>query len=358
MSCAGCKAILKDNKYLQCALCSQIYDLQCANVSPKEFTHINKDQNIWNCHECRSKIPKCDNSNTPVRTTSVLVSEDVEVLSNVVQQTRKESPPNIDKHARGNRCNCISSQTIREIFKTELKLTMKQLRKENNTQHQQMNKLIGEFEKSLSYFNEEFEKFKSLCVTQKTEIENLRKENESLKTANQETTNKVRMLDQLMRSTNLEVQCVPENKSENIMTTLQQLGNIIDCPVQETEIQYCARSAKLDSSNPRPRSILAKFSSQRIRDKFLNAAIQYNKNNPTDKLNTSHLGIGAEKKSPIFVVEHLTAENKQLHAATRHKARELGYKFVWVRNGRIFVKKSEDSGYVYIRDANALAQLI
>ncbi|CAH2090658.1 unnamed protein product [Euphydryas editha] len=61
---------------------------------------------------------------------------------------------------------------------------------------------------------------------------------------------------------------------------------------------------------------------------------------------------------PVFIQEHLSPQNKALHAAVRIRAKEKGYKYVWVRSGKIFVRKSEDSGYLFIRnmvDLNKLA---
>lgn len=102
----------------------------------------------------------------------------------------------------------------------------------------------------------------------------------------------------------------------------------------------CTRIAERDTSNPRPRSVLER-SSPRLRDTFLAACVNYNKANSKAKLNSSHLGISMDK--PI------SPENKALHAATRTRAKELGYKFVWTRNGRIFIKNDESSPVIVHR---------
>lgn len=115
----------------------------------------------------------------------------------------------------------------------------------------------------------------------------------------------------------------------------------------------CTRIAKRDTSNPRPRSVLER-SSPRLRDTFLAACVNYNKANSKAKLNSSHLGISMDKPTQIYVTEHLSPENKALHAATRTRAKELGYKFVWTRNGRIFIKKDESSPAIVIGDREKL----
>ncbi|CAG9784798.1 unnamed protein product [Diatraea saccharalis] len=49
--------------------------------------------------------------------------------------------------------------------------------------------------------------------------------------------------------------------------------------------------------------------------------------------------------------------NKALHAAARAKAKELSYKFVWVRDGRIFMRKSETSDFTHVRNGEVLEKL-
>ena len=63
--------------------------------------------------------------------------------------------------------------------------------------------------------------------------------------------------------------------------------------------------------------------------------------------------MGGPRKS-VYVSEHLSPANKSLHAAARLKAKELNYKFTWIRNGRIFVRKDESSEFILIRNTESL----
>lgn len=67
--CAGCRQDINDRKYLKCSTCQENYDLECANVSEMRFynTMTVDHKKSWKCHFCRSKEPKADNSNTPIR---------------------------------------------------------------------------------------------------------------------------------------------------------------------------------------------------------------------------------------------------------------------------------------------------
>lgn len=66
---AGCRQEITDRRFLKCSICFQNYDLECAYVSEQRFynTFTEEHKNTWKCQLCRSKEPKTDNKNTPLR---------------------------------------------------------------------------------------------------------------------------------------------------------------------------------------------------------------------------------------------------------------------------------------------------
>lgn len=81
---------------------------------------------------------------------------------------------------------------------------------------------------------------------------------------------------------------------------------------------------------------------------------KFNKQNPGARLNSQQLGISGNC-SPVFVSEHLSPSNKSLHAAVRKRAKELGIKFVWVRDARIYTRKDENSQDLEIRSLDSIS---
>lgn len=195
-------------------------------------------------------------------------------------------------------------------------------------------------------------------VNEKNEIiNNLVTKNENLSSLVQNLQERLCQVEQNARVTNIEISGIPEKKFENLVKTVEQLGNIVENPIIESEILHVTRVAKLNKDNSRPRSVIVKLSSQRRRDELLAAVSKFNKKNKDDKLNTAHLGIGG-RREPVFVSEHLTLSNKQLHAAARKRSKEVGWKFVWVRDGRVFVRKSEQSPAIYIKNEDSLKVIV
>lgn len=67
----------------------------------------------------------------------------------------------------------------------------------------------------------------------------------------------------------------------------------------------------------------------------------YNSTHKNRYLNTSHYGQQVENKSvPIYVVEYLLPESKELHALARKTAKRLSYKHIWVKHSRIYMRNT------------------
>lgn len=59
---------------------------------------------------------------------------------------------------------------------------------------------------------------------------------------------------------------------------------------------------------------------------------------------------GRNEAKRVFVNDELTQLNRYLLWKTKNKAKELQWKFVWVKDGRIMAKKEETTRIFYIRN--------
>ncbi|XP_026738262.1 uncharacterized protein LOC113501334 [Trichoplusia ni] len=219
-----------------------------------------------------------------------------------------------------------------------------------------MSQQIAGFKESMDFYNAKFESYK-LCLEEKEEIiKKLQVENQHLLTTNIEHGTRLTQVEQSLRENNLEINGVPEFKNENVITTLLQLAKTVGEPLEDSDILHATRVAKLNQETSRPRPMVVKLRTPRHRDNIIAAVVRFNKKNSNEKLNSQHLGISGDRK-PVYVAEHLCLANKQLHAATRKLAKELNYKFVWVRNGRVFVRKDESHSAILIRSLDGLSLL-
>lgn len=330
------------------------------------------ERNSWKCPGCRNKEPKGSNIETPIcpdqhntRAKAKLSQISPAAVGCNIPKRNSRVVCNIPTRNKQSQSHLVSENTVDE---DDIPLTGKALRaiinqeiscKLSNIISQQNNltDLVDSFQRTVSFLSDRYDELKTELDVKTEKITSLEKSNHSLHEALQNLTKRVNNTEQYARANNVEVQCVPESKSENVVDTVLNIGKVIKSKIKDADISHCTRIAKKDSTSKRPRSILVKFNTPRLRDEFLAASIKFNRSQPQDRLSTGHLGATADKAQPIYVVEHLSADNKSLHAAARARAKDLGYRFVWVRNGRIFVKKSEDSDCIFVDNLEKLKEL-
>lgn len=97
-----------------------------------------------------------------------------------------------------------------------------------------------------------------------------------------------------------------------------------------------------------PSNIIARFVSRGKRDQILLAAKK-------TRLNTGMLGFG--ENEPVFVNEHLCPDNKVLLGKAIRTKREKNWKFAWVADGKILMRKTEQSRAVHVTCEDDLAMI-
>lgn len=140
--------------------------------------------------------------------------------------------------------------------------------------------------------------------------------------------------DQRERLNNLEITGIPEKNNESVTQYLASIANILEVQIPKDEIVHIHRVPTRISG--RPKNIIVKFKSLVTKDSLI-SAIRKRKS-----LKTSDIGIPGESK-PIYVNEHLTPFYKDLHKKTKEAKRVAGYKYIWIRNCKIYVRKDDTS---------------
>ncbi|XP_041981012.1 uncharacterized protein LOC121734465 [Aricia agestis] len=342
-TCAGCLLPIKGRDYLQCPHCEQTYDLDCASIPEKRRKQLpNEYRRNWRCPSCKSTQRKQgDNSNTPVRQAQVLIESDSENVTT----------PTIEK------TSFVTEDRLRDILRQEITSLLNSAIKEHVTKElSNIQQQIASFHESLSFFNEKYETVLKELEDKRVVIKSLKEENANLTSTVNNLSSRLTIIEQTWRECNVEINGIPERKSENLFTSVVNLAKSVNHTILESEMLNVTRVAKLNKDSDRPRSVILKLNSARRRDELLAAVATYNKKNPSNKLNTSHLGLESTIK-PVYVTEHLSPTLKSLHAAARQKSRDAKYKYVWVRNGRIYVRKDETYPAIHIHNLESLHKI-
>lgn len=340
----GCCSVgLEDKNYLECTKCKKVYHEVCLSMpSDREEPNTTK----WVCPFCIDAQKLRNSDNTPVRynpnkgersskrqaLNSPPTTSEKPVTQDEMREIIQNAMLEMNKSVGG---------TIRDILGLELK----SLKDE-----------IKEMKEAMSFINSKYETITKEHDESVKKMRYLESENKEMQSKIDNMSNRINQMEQNARVNNIEIQCVPERKEENLLKIVSELGKSINCHITEEQLTHYTRVAKLNKDSDRPRSIVVQFSASKMRDQFLASAIKHNKFKPHDRLNSSHAGISGTK-TPIYISEHLSPANKALHAAARQTAKEKGYKYVWIRNGRVYMRKTDNSEFKIIRDVDTLQKL-
>lgn len=193
-----------------------------------------------------------------------------------------------------------------------------------------------EIEKSMDFINKNYEDIKEKIL----DLEKLRTENS---TSLNKIENQLRDMRFSSRSSTVEIRNIPykeQETTEDLLKTIEQIGETIGTPVLPTEIRDIYR---LPGKPGTSRNIVTEFTTVRTKAKFLTASRSFNKDRlPDEKLNTTAIGM-AGVKTPIYIDEHLSGSMKKLFYQAREFAKKNGYKFCWVSNATILLRKTADT---------------
>lgn len=307
-ACSSCsKAISKKSTGLSCAgTCGGFFHARCVDIPPSALAALTLPGSSWRCTDCRYS-----------GNTSILTVTDPEPTPGGALGDSSSSTPSTNHETLMVICNQL--QALNEKYAT----------------------LCNRFT--------DYEKLISDLQSRCTEVESLREENRELR-------QRVNALEQHSRLSNLEIQGVPETSNENAAAIVQKIGTAIGLELSPADVDVAHRvQSQLTTAIAgarRPRNIIVRFLSRQIRNKFLAASKVAKKRAPAAP---GFEVPGVSEK--IFVNEHLSPENKRLLKLTRDAARSKGFKYHWVSQGTIFVRRNDKSRAVPIKSTSDLDKL-
>lgn len=358
IKCSGCNNAIQGKEFLNCNICKHRYDLQCAGITPQRFKTMTQEAKRWKCPECVSRMPKSDNTNTPLRTPQPPVSEskvEVDPDEQSCNITIRSKPKCQAKEIKDQGSDYVTEATLRAVIKQELAGTIKSTIKDLFSEQMSSFKLqVSEFQNSLTFFNKTFDdlknennKLKKIQSTLSGELKTVKNENSCLKQSLTSVESRVKQLEeehvrqqQWSRLQNIELVGVPEksqNTQENTAEVAMRLIEHIGVHVKPEDIEFAHRvQPRRPSSVKKGRAIVVRLKQRAIKDQIVATARKRR------SVTAKDIGLG-DDADKIFVNEHLTRENKSLLASCKLKARETGFKYVWTKNCRIFIRKNDTS---------------
>ena len=226
---------------------------------------------------------------------------------------------------------------------------------QHNADFQKLDARLTNFEKSMSFINNQFENFKKTT-------ENILKANIKLEKRNEELTEELKQvkkelgiskkhvddLEQYGRRDCVEFNGIPQEQNEDVENLVIKTGIMLDIHIDSKDIQACHRMGKKQDA-----PIICTCLNRKTATAFLKAKSQTKKSFKGEKL-----GLKEHPDCKIYINESLTKRNKELLYKVRMKKLEKNWKFVWSRNGTIYTRKDENSEFVRINDEKDILKMV
>ncbi|XP_050508127.1 uncharacterized protein LOC126885578 [Diabrotica virgifera virgifera] len=215
-------------------------------------------------------------------------------------------------------------------------------------------KEISEFQKLFQKMEESMEflssKFDTLTVENQNalrELRDMKRENIQLKTKVSQLEKRICELEIKEFSCNLEIHGT-QIKNEDPKEVLMEIANdLLSCNFNSQDVSDCFKQETKNGA-----IIVAKMRSRDIKTKFIKA-----RKNRKMESNMLSCNKNKENTSKIYINEQLTFTNRNLFNIAYKLKKERKYKYCWTKNGRVYVKKSDDSEPIYIHNEDIIKTL-
>lgn len=139
---------------------------------------------------------------------------------------------------------------------------------------------------------------------------------------------------------NLLVQGVPYKDHENIPAIINKIGTYLDVPIDSKFTAF-----RLGKDNDKNNAIKVIFEDESTKIKLLKSKKKF-------EIKSTDLGFTRDNK--IFLNHELTRTNLDIYMAARAFKKDRNYKFLWIGDGNIFLRKDEHSKVLLIKEKSQL----
>lgn len=235
-----------------------------------------------------------------------------------------------------------------EVFMTEMRTMFSEFKNEENIKYEKIFSAVEEIRLAVEFSSKR-------CETLETKVN-------QLELRQQESSQHVKLLEDRLdfferssRSTCLEIRNIPTSQAESktsLASTFLKTAKALNVDIQPAELKDVFR---IKSKDPAARTIIVDLTSVLLKEKVIAMFKKFNRGG--SRFTTEHLHIAGPAK-PVFISENLSNKMKRLFFLAREFAKENQYRFCWVTNGNIFLRKKEGALLIRVTCEADLAKSI
>ncbi|KAI5715434.1 hypothetical protein M8J76_012626 [Diaphorina citri] len=336
MQCFGCNGKLPSNgNYVHCNACNEDYHFKCTTLSERSYTTMSKANKLkWKCHECRKNNNSQGDSGkvTRKRNDSVTSISSSELLDNL-------------GGGGGGGLNRSKSMDPMEniLSRFEEKLWKK------------MDKKFNDIERYMEFSSEKMDDFFKMmkelqkkCILMEGEQEIIRQENMELKSKVKSLEAQVQENSQHLNHGNkIEIVGLPatvNNEKETVSKILEKVNG-----VSIAESNYDMETRKYENRL----NVTVQFQAKSLRDKIMKKKLSERKVKLGDVVNSGDV----DDTKFVYLNESLSPYYGKLFSEAKKIKRDKNYAHIWVRDGKILLKKQENSRPMQLKCMDDLGKI-
>lgn len=307
-NCKCCLANIKKNQLkLSCAECQGDFHGKCVNMSQTDVNYLEELNTVWRCDPCVSERRKSMRLDASAQESKLTLEDLMEVLNDI---------------------------------KKEQKTTKTEFNASHEALHEELKESTAALQNALAKIEEYSRK-----------VDNLQAENTNLKKKVCELEDRIDDMEQYSRRNCLEMQGIPEEDGENVLNIVKDVGRALSMEITDSMIDTCHRLGQKKEGKG-PRGIIVKFVRRLDREVLLKK-----RRDKKRDFSTRHLNLATPTDNPVFLNESLSPTRRRLLWQARVAKQDRGYKYIWLRNGNILLRKEEGSPVISIKTLADLEKL-
>lgn len=333
MKCNGCKKELpKNGDSVLCSKCNHQYHFKCSSLSESSWRSMSNPRKAdWKCVKCRGgyTTPPVSDHRKDLRSRSASLSS-----TRSIDETRNMTD--------GSRIESVVESAINKILDKYLK---------------KMDQKFQDYERSLEFNMERMEELATTVKTLQKQMVTMEKVQEKVDTENKELKTKIRGLEGMVHELSqqgenckLELSGFP-NSEVNVEQVARELLVRLDIGIEEIGNFEIHKLTKVYGQQLNKTSIIIKYNSQNTRNKILNrirAKKVYFKVGDLLKNNDT---------TSVYINEYLTKYYRKLFFEAKKLKTEKKFAYLWVKNGQILLKKTQESRVIQLTNMDDLGKL-
>lgn len=395
-TCNACAKHISVREQIECTKCKANFHYQCVNISSSHFkTNRHELERGWVCPDCLRVTRRPKHDETPIRNrqpaqneTATSNNDQLEnsLLGETSNTTGSLSLPksqltgdSAEQSSLDSQClkstsvSNISLDTLSTLLDTKLdtkldiklKISQEALSSEIKSHvTATVDSLKQEFSGTTDFLASQLNDIKGEFVAVREKMKILEKENEflkseitALKAGNfiSPATDRLReTIEQLQVDLNdreqssllndVEIAGIPESAGESVEHIVSAVATKLGITLEQRDVVSAvrvgarARGAGEREQRARPRAIAVRLACRATRDNVLREA------RARRGATTADLGLPPHQPAAFYVNERLTKTNRILFAKAREAGKALQWRFVWIKDGRIYARRSDTVG--------------